>query len=106
MNQTDKATKRPWYVVTNGNPDFRGITNSTGKWCLATLSWPAGVEQAEWEANAALIVQAVNEHEALCAVAETSQRLVKMLEDGDVTTIEREEYRHSLSTLNAIRAKE
>lgn len=63
-------------MATNGNPDFVGIANRTGKWTLATCSWPAGIEYEEVKANAALIVRAVNEYDALNAIAEAAEWLL------------------------------
>ena len=80
-NQTDKATARPWRVVqsfvvtapemTICNCDFSSIQDDEAK-----------------QANAALIVEAVNQHAALVAVAEALQGIAPKLARWKSTGIE------------------
>jgi len=66
QNQTDKATARPWLC------DLTQIKLQNNFVVLDTyLEGDATLEEAK--SNAALIVRAVNEHEALNAVAEAAK---------------------------------
>lgn len=65
----DKATARPWYVAANKYQVL--VKTEDGTFHCATDS--ISLSRDEQQANAALIVKAVNEHAALVAVAEASR---------------------------------
>lgn len=63
----DKSTPRPWHIE-SWSPSLEGwlIADDANGWTLCLRSeWPARAEMSA--ANAALIVKAVNAHEALVA---------------------------------------
>lgn len=94
-------TPIPWSANVKGTPkapDWIAIFNSTGKWALATLSWPAGIERAEVEANADLIVRAVNSHAELVAALELAQATIERL------TVRRGPFSSTDGTQDVIRA--
>lgn len=71
-NQTDKATARPWQVQKqDAFGDWVIQSGQEGGYGVIATTNPHGIESPE--ANAALIVKAVNEHAALVAVAEAAQ---------------------------------
>lgn len=77
MKTTDKATARPWHIQNEGSQTI--IASQTA---LESGSGGPAVcyiynhESKGSKANAALIVQAVNEHAALLAVAEAAHALM------------------------------
>lgn len=84
MNPTtpqDKATASPWFK--NGNAisaDTKdGIDHICSKW-IGNVQRKETFEAENWEANAALIVRAVNQFDALCAVAEAGNDLAEHLQ--------------------------
>jgi hypothetical protein len=96
QNQTDKATARPWQVLTAN--DYRSLAIcGAGKAIDAPIiavielddmapDYSGGAKSAfncddndEPKANAALIVRAVNEHAALVAVAEAAKKAQSQL---------------------------
>lgn len=76
--QADKATARPWkFIPRRKESDGRGIctTNHSAEVlnCHGTqIITTTGISESLWEANAALIVQAVNEHALLCKVEQAA----------------------------------
>jgi hypothetical protein len=74
-NQTDKATARPWIISTCPHETGRLFISTEDGDVIAVLASEGGKAFAAREANAGLIVQAVNEHAALVAVAEAAAKL-------------------------------
>lgn len=74
--KTDIATARPWRVHTSGVGDLiiEQVTGQMHPPLIATMSRWDGLRH-EVEANAKLLVQAVNEHVALCRVADAAARV-------------------------------
>jgi len=83
MNKTDKATARPWAVATNpggpnDQPAFPSVRDCSGKpHGEDIVAMPLG-DSDTVKANAALIVQAVNEYDALNNLAECCERAARM----------------------------
>lgn len=74
MKTHKNATPRPWEVAVN-NPHCILAPSPTGLCIVATLP-KEGSQLKATKANAALIVQAVNEREALLAVVESASWLL------------------------------
>lgn len=69
-----KATPRPWTY--HGNREIRTVEKLPGAIqgrIVAKVDRARFEGGSKWEANAALIVQAVNQYEVLCAVAEAAK---------------------------------
>lgn len=69
-NSTDNATARPWKFE---GVDSREIFSSESGRTIAKVDFQFGRQDEIGRANAALIVRAVNEYEALVAVAEAAK---------------------------------
>lgn len=102
--QTNKATARPW---TNDplQPTIWANDGETQVAKISDLPWING--KSDWiteQANAALIVRAVNEHDALCAVADAAKTALDELSDGrGLSQFNGAHLQSALSTLAAIR---
>jgi len=71
----ETATARPWHVGDNKDrTGYFGIGNGVCHICRAMITGCVNADEAD--ANAALIVQSVNEYEALCAVAFEAQNYI------------------------------
>lgn len=75
QTETDKSTSRPWHVntlevVPRSIHAHRGVVAEVSKGTMQEVS------ADEIEANARLIVRAVNEHSLLCAVAEAADDVI------------------------------
>lgn len=82
--QTDNAKPRPWYFKPNYDNNIdtdcqkegvAGTVRSDDGWNIARV-WRTD-NRLDGNANASLIVRAVNEYAALCAVAEAAKRLAR-----------------------------
>jgi hypothetical protein len=112
--QKDLATPRPWRYaspkyswpsiiseIPNGKLPFTNIVKTD---CSISHGGSTSFEAAT--ANAALIVKAVNEHEALCAVAEATRNFINILGHlSDDVQEEREAVKSALAALNQLRNK-
>ena len=103
--QTDKATARPWHVQNEGSQTI--IASQTALDSDAggpAVCYIYNHETKGSRANAHLICRAVNEHSALCAVAEALKALVDPYDgnlDGAPTSIKLA--RQALSLLASVR---
>ncbi len=75
-NQIEKATPRPWRRAASG----RAVFIASGAGYIAEVFHDEHSENVE--ANAALIVQAVNERDALIAVADAAERVASAVDEG------------------------
>lgn len=101
-NQTDKATARPWEL--DGFNDSGVWRVKSGKRIVAYLYPQMPKSDDEINADAALIVRAVNEHAALLAVAEAADTTLTRI--GTVAfTLAVEDLTKALSTLHKLRAR-
>ncbi len=110
----ESATARPWimhmdeewnvFIQTRDYSINFSEAKQTGEQIAEVLS-----DEKTQESNAALIVQAVNEYAALCAVAEALVQFTQCSQVRDIVSGDTElacaviAARHSLSTLAAIR---
>lgn len=98
----DKATARPWYV--NRLNDQIGDIWSEAADMPVAQAQPCGTlkrpDNEQRNANAELIVRAVNEHAALTAVASAAEAAEQLLQMNGLRSTS---LRHALSTLAAIR---
>lgn len=83
---TDKATARPWKLTEFDKNKFQVYADKHD--CIATITH-MGFGHVQNRANAALIVQAVNEHAALLAVAEAAELALPTLQ-ADVSALQRD----------------
>lgn len=102
--KTDKATARPWKTTTGEN--LMGVDH---RWIYSDGNFVADLGKVglnNEEANAELIVQAVNEHAALLAVAEAADRLAVELSGGNASkaVAYRMELKKQLVALATLRA--
>lgn len=82
INNTQQATPTPWAIVARGYSDAAYI--KIGAEDESEFACELGAN----EANAALIVRAVNEHAALLAVAEAAKEILRI-----ATTAKRDAFR-------------
>ena len=87
MNAIDKATPIPWQCKRE-NDGIRAFRISGNGMILADVLFKAldyhAVSKDEAEANAALIVKAVNEYDALCGLESVAKEFVRRCECGEV----------------------
>ncbi len=101
----ETATARPWHLGDNKDrTGYFGIGNGVCHICRAMITGCVNADEAD--ANAALIVQSVNEYVALCAVAEAAKALLSDWERVHGAIDDTHEMRYSLSTLATIRKGE
>lgn len=106
----DAATPRPWYVVglpwNNGEPWIQAESEDphAGRYvCEFDSGSIADMDQENLDADAALIVAAVNEYEALNEVAEAAE---PMVEPFHVATLDEiRTMRAALARLSAVRTE-
>lgn len=106
----DKATARPWKVCGGSTPQFMAITSCDGyivfQFADASYKFENGkpIKAPNYEAqrvNAALIVKAVNEYSALCAIAEAAKYYL----DSESTTAECDRrFKEALAALAKLRS--
>jgi hypothetical protein len=76
---TDEATPRPW------SRKFAMVDGPNGEEvCSCGRTGVFYKENPAWAANAALIVEAVNQHARLLAVKQAAERLKAIHDDGEV----------------------
>jgi len=96
--KSDKATARPWRLHDCGHPSV--MSYSEPKFICSCSDEKSRDEQF---ANAALIVEAVNEHAALVQVAEAAQHAEDLIADYPPKTVARLGIRAALANLAAVR---
>ena len=78
VNRTDKRTEGPWFLTPWDNTAVFGKNDTP-----ITQTFPDDTSQAEAEANAALIVNAVNNHATLVSALQTLANDCTLILDGD-----------------------
>lgn len=74
-NTKDNATPRPWEVGRDKTLDVPFIKQAKNKIAVFPLGWDKAIQ----EANAALIVRAVNNHEALLDACRNALRQIEQV---------------------------
>ena len=117
QTQPDKATARPWKLIADSDMTQTSvrigcITDSTGERPIASVNrmkWMGSDLRAESQANAALIVKAVNEHAALVAVAEAAERhsesCASAMASDETREMKRSDLNDALANLAAVRGE-